>query len=104
MTDTVQLISNDHLPAVGGTEVVYFTASWCGPCRQFSTIFQTVSAQTPDVAFHKVDIDVNPALAANNSIMGVPTILLRRNGLTVGSRSGPMSAARLTEWIATHTR
>lgn len=43
---------------------VYFTASWCGPCRKIAPFFSDLAAQHGgSVKFVKVDVDANPATA-----------------------------------------
>lgn len=45
--------------------VVYFTASWCGPCRMISPVFEELASNAPDgTTFLKVDVDDFPEAAA----------------------------------------
>jgi thiol-disulfide isomerase/thioredoxin len=37
-------------------------ASWCGPCRLFSPLFDQVAARHPQAKFFKIDGDLNPGL------------------------------------------
>jgi thioredoxin 1 len=53
---------------------VYFTASWCAPCRTFKPVASAV-LNYHDIPFDYVDVDTDPALAAANTVMSIPTIV-----------------------------
>jgi thiol-disulfide isomerase/thioredoxin len=40
--------------------VMYFTASWCGPCRTVGPKVEEMSGRTPEAVFLKIDIDACP--------------------------------------------
>ena len=45
--------------------VVYFTASWCGPCKMISPFFDELAdANATGATFIKVDVDDMPDVAA----------------------------------------
>ena len=54
-------------------QLMYFTAPWCGPCRQLGPIMEDLSSQ---VVVKKVDVDSNPDLAQKYGIRNVPTVVL----------------------------
>ena len=61
--------------------VVYFTASWCGPCKMISPIFDEVaSAHPPGATFLKVDVDDMPDVAAAAQISAMPTFQFYKSG------------------------
>ncbi|KAK8933669.1 TPR repeat-containing thioredoxin TDX [Platanthera zijinensis] len=37
--------------------IIYFTATWCGPCRFMAPAYMTLAEQHPKVVFLKIDID-----------------------------------------------
>lgn len=103
MASAVVNVESDRLPVGDGLQVVYFTAAWCGPCKAFSPVVDTVAgASQPDVHFFKVDVDANPVLAAEFGVRAVPTVVLRRGGAVVASRSGAVNAPGLTAWLDMH--
>ena len=58
-------------------QLLYFTASWCGPCRQLGPVMNEVANEVP---VRKVDIDNEPTLAQQYGVRSVPTIVLVENG------------------------
>jgi thiol-disulfide isomerase/thioredoxin len=65
-----------------------FTASWCGPCQQMSSIVSRLERQ--GLPIRKVDVDQEPQLAAKYGVKSIPCFVLvsdgkeldRANGLT----------------------
>ena len=45
--------------------VLYFTATWCGPCKMFKPTVQAVSAET-GVGINYIDVDQQKDLAQSN--------------------------------------
>ena len=48
--------------------VLDFWATWCGPCKSFSPIFDKVSTSNTDVKFVKINVDEEKELAAQFGI------------------------------------
>lgn len=63
--------------------LLYFTATWCGPCRFLSPLYTNLAAKYKTVCFLKVDIDEAREVAARWNISSVPTIFFIRNGKEV---------------------
>jgi len=59
-------------------QILYFTASWCGPCRILGPIMESVKGQ---VNFSKLDVDVEQDLAVKYKVRSVPTLVLVENGV-----------------------
>jgi thiol-disulfide isomerase/thioredoxin len=43
--------------------ILYFTATWCPPCKMISPIYEKLSHAHPDVGFAKIDVDDNSVAA-----------------------------------------
>ncbi|KAJ9162648.1 hypothetical protein P3X46_022407 [Hevea brasiliensis] len=60
--------------------ILYFTATWCGPCRYISPLFTNLATKYPKTVFLKVDVDEARDVAAKWNISSVPTFFFIKNG------------------------
>ena len=74
--------------------ILYFSSTWCGPCKNFKPIMESVSNSIP-VQF--VDIDQNPALATQYNIKSIPTLVFLKNGQEINKRPGVLSESQVKE-------
>ncbi len=77
-----------------------FWASWCPPCRAFAPVFETASAENPDLVFAKVNTEEEQELAAGFNIMSIPTLMILRENVIVYMRPGALPQAALNDLIA----
>lgn len=83
-----------------GITLVDFWATWCGPCRMFGPIFESVSEKQTDVNFVKFEIDeTNRRTPAKFGIRSIPSILAFKNGELVEARTGLMDEETVITWI-----
>lgn len=71
-----------------GTVLVDFFATWCGPCKMLAPVLEKVADKHPDVKVVKVDVDQANALAAQYGVMGVPTMIVFKDGQIVNKAVG----------------
>lgn len=67
-----------------GKVVVFFTASWCGPCKAISPDFYELqNIYGMGIAFVKLDVDENWEIANAEGITSVPTFKFYKNAKKV---------------------
>ncbi len=52
----------------------YFSATWCGPCKQFKPIMEELSTEGYNIEF--IDGDANPSEPIKYNIRSIPTTLI----------------------------
>lgn len=57
------------------SKVLYFTATWCPPCKMIAPVFEKLSKDFPNTKFVKIDIDDHSDAAADYNIRSVPTFM-----------------------------
>ena len=62
------------------TVVIDFHATWCGPCKILSPILEELQGEMNDVEFVKLDVDQFPEISGANQVMGVPTVVILKDG------------------------
>ena len=68
--------------------LIDFWASWCGPCRMVGPIIDEIAAERPDVKVCKVNVDEEPELASEFSIMSIPTLVVMKDGQVLRQSMG----------------
>lgn len=79
--------------------LVDFWASWCGPCRVFSEIYEAEALKNPDVVFAKVNIEEEPELAQDFQIRSIPFLMVFRGNLAVYAEAGALTGPALSDII-----
>lgn len=76
-----------------------FWAEWCGPCKQFSPVFEEISEKYPNITFCKVNVEEEEELAGMFQVRSIPTLVFMREKIVVFSNPGAIPGNALEEAI-----
>lgn len=83
--------------------VIDFFATWCGPCKMLTPIFESLSKEMSDkVDFAKMDIDRSLEVAQEYEIVSVPTMIIFKNGKEVQRIVGFVPKEQIKSKIKAH--
>jgi len=72
--------------------LVDFWAPWCGPCRMLAPVVEAIAEEYDGrLTVAKLNVDDNPAMARRYQVMGIPTLILFKDGQPVDRMVGYMA-------------
>jgi putative thioredoxin len=75
-------------------QIIFFSASWCHPCKSFKPVMERLSQELP-IRF--VDVDTEPQLVAEYGIRNVPSVVVTQDGREISKRSGVLTESQVRE-------
>ena len=83
--------------------LVDFGAEWCGPCKMLDPLVEELADEWGEaVKVVKVDVDQNPDITIKYQVMGVPTLMLFKNGQIMERMTGYQPKNRLLKKLNPH--
>jgi thioredoxin 1 len=86
MPKTIQLNSNNFQAEVinfQGIVLVDFYADWCGPCKMLAPELEMLAEELKEnsvIKIAKLNTESNPELAIKYKIMGIPNVIIFKDG------------------------
>lgn len=66
-------------------QVLYFSATWCGPCRAIKPMISELQSQ---FSINVIDADASPDQCSQWNVRNIPTIVVVKGSKEVGRLAG----------------
>ena len=83
--------------------LVQFTAEWCGPCHMLAPVVEQLNTEwNGSVKVGALDADAYAGLVTQYEVLGLPTLILFKNGQPVERLAGYMRRERILSKLKPH--
>ena len=80
-------------------EIIKFSAEWCGPCKAYKSIFDTVLLEYSDIAVIEADVDKDTDITKKYGITSIPTTIITKNNVELDRLKGIITGKELKACI-----
>jgi thioredoxin 1 len=106
MSSVIQIADNQFNTEVYDSDklvLVYFWASWCGPCRLVApSIDWAASTYSDRLKVLKLEIDPSPESVAKCKVEGVPALRLFKNNEIIATHEGAIGKPQLQTFLESY--
>ena len=74
-------------------EILFFSAPWCGPCKQMKSMLN--ESVRSELNVRVIDISQDMETAAKYEVMNVPTFIKIKNGKVISKKIGSTTIEKL---------
>lgn len=108
MSEVVSIKDGEFEPEVlkaNQPVLVYFWASWCGPCRLMSPLIDWAANDYSDrLKVVKMEVDANPATVKLYKVEGVPALRLFQGTEVLAASEGAIGKQKLASFLDTYLK
>ncbi len=85
-----------------GKQILLFSTEWCGDCIALKMYIDQVVEENKDWEFIFIDSDLHPDVAAQFSILGIPSFVALKNNEIVDTliNKDPKPKELINSWIS----
>ena len=106
MAEPFDVTDSDFEEEVLGSDkpvLVDFWAEWCGPCHMIAPHVKEIAGEHEELLrVAKLDVDENPTIPGRYGVIGIPTLMLFKDGEVVARMTGAMPKDRIVAQIMPH--
>ena len=103
ITDLTDATFEPEVVEEGGVVLVDFGAEWCHPCKQLDPVVEELADEWDGrVRVMKLDIDNNIDSTMKYQVMGVPTLILFKDGEPVERLTGFIPKKKILDKLSPH--